>query len=124
MAAARGAEDDLPANRYSPDIQLRQGIPGKRSALRGAVQLHKHGNRKKAVKWMRTNFIVLMVQVMDAVQASNTLAEFSKSRNKADAKVGENGSVMNGSAPDVDVTNGWKYEELVDFARYAVRPEN
>ncbi|WP_333715600.1 hypothetical protein [Pantoea eucrina] len=73
---------------------------------------------------MCTNFIVLMVQVMDAVQASNTLAEFSKSRNKADAKVGENGSVMNGSAPDVDVPNGWKYEELVDFARYAVRPEN
>lgn len=124
MAAARGAEDDLPANRYSPDIQLRQGIPGKRSALRGAVQLHKHGNRKKTVKWMRTNFIMLMVQVMDVVQANNALAEFSKSRDKADAKEGESGSVMNGSTPDGAVPDSCTHEELVEFVRYVVRPES
>ncbi|WP_419721740.1 hypothetical protein [Pantoea eucrina] len=98
----------------------------------------------------RANFITLMVQVMDAQQANNKLAEndtfmrylfsdqlkmdggtldkmlaeFSKSRDKADAQEEENGSMMNESAPDGDDPVSWTHEELVAFARYVVRPES
>lgn len=98
----------------------------------------------------RANFITLMVQVMDAQQANNKLAEndtfmrylfsdqlkmdggtldkmlaeFSKSRDKADAQEEENGSMMNESAPDSDDPVSWTHEELVAFARYVVRPES
>jgi len=98
----------------------------------------------------RANFITLMVQVMDALQANNKLAEndtfmrylfsdqlkmdggtldkmlaeFSKSRDKADAQEEENGSMMNESAPEGDDPASWTHEELVAFARYVVRPES
>ncbi|WP_158086447.1 hypothetical protein [Pantoea eucrina] len=58
------------------------------------------------------------------MQANNTLVEFSKSRDKADAKEQDNGNVMNGSAPNGDVTASWTHEALVEFARYVVRPES
>lgn len=100
----------------------------------------------------RANFITLMVQVMDALQANNKLAEndtfmrylfsdqlkmdggtldkmlaeFEKSRKKADAQdeEGGNGSMMNESAPGGSDPESWTHDELVAFARYVTTPDN
>jgi len=99
----------------------------------------------------RANFITLMVQVMDALQANNKLAEndtfmrylfsdqlkmdggtldkmlaeFEKSRKKADAQEDEGGSggMMNESAPDSTDPASWSHDELVAFVRYVTSPD-
>lgn len=97
----------------------------------------------------RANFITLMVQVMDALQANNKLAEndtfmryffsdqlkmdgdtldkmlveFEKSRKKADAQEDENNTgMMNESAPDSTDHASWTHDELVAFAKFVITP--
>lgn len=90
----------------------------------------------------RANLIILMVQVMDALQANNKLAEndtfmrylfsdqlqmdggtidkmlaeFEKSRKMAEAQDDESGGMINESAPDSSDPASWSHEELIDFA--------
>lgn len=96
----------------------------------------------------RANFVTLMVQVMDAIQANNKLAEndtfmrylfseqmkmdnatldkmlneFKKSRDKEPESNEEGGSMMNESAPDSDNPENWSRDDLVAFAKFVTTP--
>lgn len=96
----------------------------------------------------RANFITLMVQVMDAIQGNNKLAEndtfmrylfsdqlkmdnatldkmlaeFKKSREAEPEPNAEGGDMMTESAPDRDNPDNWSREELVAFAKYVTTP--
>lgn len=62
---------------------------------------------------------------MDGGTLDKMLAEFEKSRKKADANEDEGGGgMMNESAPDSDDPANWTHEELVAFARYVTTPGN
>lgn len=98
----------------------------------------------------RANFITLMVQVMDALQANNKLAEndtfmrylfsdqlkmdgdtldnmlaeFEKNRKKADAQEVEGGGgMMNESAPDGTDPASLTRNELEEFVKYVIAPK-